>query len=254
MAADDTVKIAFITGANKGIGFETARELGERGMTVLLGCRDGAKGKEAVERLKALGIANAESVKFDATRPEDHRAVADLLESRHGKLDVLVNNAGVIREDLDMKAKDGFNTTLTVSPKALRETFDTNFFAVVALTQTLLPLIRKAPAGRIVNLSSVLGSLTEHANPSSQIYKAKAFAYDASKTALNAFTVHLAQALKGTKIKVNSAHPGWVKTDMGGDMAPLDVSEGGKTSVELATLGEDGPTGGYFHRGESLPW
>jgi NAD(P)-dependent dehydrogenase (short-subunit alcohol dehydrogenase family) len=136
----------------------------------------------------------------------------------------------------------------------LRQTFETNFFAVVALTQTLLPLIRKSPAGRIVNLSSVLGSLTLHAEPSSGIYASKAFAYDASKTALNAFTVHLAQELRNTKIKVNSAHPGWVKTDMGGADAPLDVVTGAQTSIQLATLPDDGPTGGYFHMGQTLPW
>jgi NAD(P)-dependent dehydrogenase (short-subunit alcohol dehydrogenase family) len=141
-----------------------------------------------------------------------------------------------------------------VPPDILRQTFETNFFAVVALTQTLLPLIRKAPAGRIVNLSSVLGSLTLHSDPASPIYDKKAFAYDASKTALNAFTVHLAQELRGTKIKVNSAHPGWVQTDMGGPAAPLALSEGGKTSVQLATLPDDGPTGGYFHLGQPLPW
>src|SRR5262249_39466981 len=133
-------------------------------------------------------------------------------------------------------------------------TFDTNFFSVVALTQALLPLLRKAPAGRIVNLSSVLGSLTLHSDPSSGIYDRKAFAYDASKTALNAFTVHLAQGLRGRKIKANSAHPGGVRTDMGGPAAPLDLPEGGKTSVRLAPLPDDGPTGGYFHLGEPLPW
>jgi NAD(P)-dependent dehydrogenase (short-subunit alcohol dehydrogenase family) len=136
----------------------------------------------------------------------------------------------------------------------LRKIFDTNFFAQVALTQTLLPLIEKSEAGRIVNLSSILGSLGLQADPKSPIYHAKAFAYDASKTALNAFTVHLAYDLRDTKIKVNSAHPGWVKTDMGGPQAAMELSEGGKTSVELATLPADGPTGGYFHLGQALPW
>jgi NAD(P)-dependent dehydrogenase (short-subunit alcohol dehydrogenase family) len=115
-------------------------------------------------------------------------------------------------------------------------------------------LLRKSDAGRIVNLSSILGSLTLHADPASPIYAAKAFAYDASKTALNAFTVHLAQELRDTAIKVNSAHPGWVKTDMGGAGADFDVETGGRTSVELATLPEDGPTGGFFHLGQRLPW
>ena len=157
-------------------------------------------------------------------------------------------------EDADFGAPGGFNTTSTVKPEILRQDFETNFFAVVELTQALLPLIRKSPAGRIVNLSSILGSLTLHSDPKSPIYAMKSFAYDASKTALNAFTVHLAQELHGTPIKVNSAHPGWVKTDMGGPSAPMEVSEGGKTSVQLATLPDDGPTGGYFHLGEPLPW
>ncbi len=247
-------KVAFITGANKGIGFETARGLGALGVTVVMASRDEAKGRAAADALRAEGVKGVEAVRFDVTRPEDHRETARQLEARYGKLDILVNNAGVMLEDSDFGTPGGFNTTTTVGPEILRRTFETNFFAVVALTQTLLPLIRKAPAGRIVNLSSVLGSLTIHSDPSSPIYDKKAFAYDASKTALNAFTVHLAQALLGTKIKVNSAHPGWVKTDMGGPAAPMDVSEGGKTSVQLATLADDGPTGGYFHLGHPLPW
>jgi len=136
----------------------------------------------------------------------------------------------------------------------LLETFDTNFFGTVALTQRLLPLLYRAPAGRIVNVSSILGSLTLHSDPASPIYSHKVFAYNASKTALNAFTVHLAHELRKTPIKVNSAHPGWVKTEMGGEGADLDISEGGKTSVWLATLRANGPTGGYFHRKEPIPW
>jgi NAD(P)-dependent dehydrogenase (short-subunit alcohol dehydrogenase family) len=252
MASQD--KVAFITGANKGIGLETARGLGKLGIAVILGSRDEAKGREAADKLKAEGIARVEVVRFDVTRPEDHREVARYLESRHGKLDILVNNAGISPEEVDFGAPGGFNTTPSVTPETLRRTFDTNFFAVVALTQALLPLIRKAPAGRIVNLSSILGSLTLHSDPASGIYDKKSFAYDVSKTALNAFTVHLAQALIGTPIKVNSAHPGWVKTDMGGQSAPMELSEGGETSVQLATLPDDGPTGGYFHLGQPLPW
>jgi NAD(P)-dependent dehydrogenase (short-subunit alcohol dehydrogenase family) len=132
--------------------------------------------------------------------------------------------------------------------------FETNFFSQVAVTKALLPLLRKSPAGRIVNMSSILGSLTLQATPGSPIYDAKSFAYDASKTALNAFTVHLAYELRDTKIKVNSAHPGWVKTDMGGQQAPMELEDGAKTAVALATLPEDGPTGGFFHLGERLPW
>jgi NAD(P)-dependent dehydrogenase (short-subunit alcohol dehydrogenase family) len=244
-------QVAFISGANRGLGLETARGLGELGVTVLIGSRDAVKGEQAAAGLKKKGI-KTEAVGFDVTNREDHKRLAALLEKRFGRLDILVNNAGIARDGEDFSKP--FNTTSTVTEAALRETFDTNFFAVVALTQTLLPLIRKAPAGRIVNLSSVLGSLTLHSDPKSPIYDKKAFAYDASKTALNAFSVHLAAELRGTRIKVNSAHPGWVKTELGGDSAPLEVSEGGKTSVQLATLPDDGPTGGYFHLGEALPW
>jgi len=247
-------KVAFITGANKGIGLETARGLGKLGIAVVIGSRDEAKGRAAADKLRAEGIEKVEAVQFDVTRPEHHQKIVRHVEGRYGKLDILVNNAGVALEDADFGAPGGFNTTTTVRPEVLRSIFETNFFAVVALTQALLPLIRRSPAGRIVNLSSILGSLTLHADPSSGIYDKKAFGYDASKTALNAFTVHLAQALCGTPIKVNSAHPGWVKTDMGGSAAPMEVAEGGKTSVQLATLPHDGPTGGYFHLGEPLPW
>jgi len=250
----DTRKIAFITGANRGLGLETARGLGKLGITVFIGSRDTEKGKVAAEKLRKEGIASVEAVKFDVSIPADHKVIAELLEKRFGRLDILVNNAGVMVEEAEFAAPGGFNTTATVSDDELRKTFETNFFATVALTQKLLPLLRKSPAGRIVNLSSILGSLTLHADPTSPIYSGKAFAYDASKTALNAFTVHLAAALKDTPIKVNSAHPGWVKTDMGGPGAQLEVSEGGKTSVQLATLPADGPTGGFFHMGKPLPW
>jgi NAD(P)-dependent dehydrogenase (short-subunit alcohol dehydrogenase family) len=205
-----------------------------------------------VDEVRADGVKNVEAFRFDVTSPADHVAVARHLEARYGRLDVLVNNAGIEVEGGDFGTN--FNTTSTVTSELLKRTFDTNFFAAVALTQTLLPLIRMAPAGRIVNLSSVLGSLTLHSDPASGIYHKKAFAYDASKTALNAFTVHLAEELRDTKIKINSAHPGWVKTELGGSAAPMELAEGGKTSVQLATLPDSGPTGGYFHLGERLPW
>lgn len=252
MSDTGTSKVAFITGANKGIGLETARGLGKLGFTVVLGSRDEARGWAAVGELQADGVNNVEAFRFDVTNPADHMAVARHLEARYGRLDVLVNNAGIEVEGADFGAD--FNTTSTVTPELLKRTFDTNFFAAVALTQTLLPLIRMAPAGRIVNLSSVLASLTLHSDPASGIYHKKAFGYDASKTALNAFTVHLAEELRDTKIKVNSAHPGWVKTELGGSAAPMELAEGGKTSVQLATLPDSGPTGGYFHLGERLPW
>jgi len=245
--SEQAKKVALISGANKGIGLETARQLGKQGITVLLGARDRGRGEKAAAMLVAYGI-DARAVKLDVVNAGDVAAVAARIEKEFGVLDILVNNAGVMHD-----ARTG-NETTTTSQAVLRETFDTNFFAVIALTQALLPLLKKSAAGRIVNLSSILGSNTLHATPGSPIYDAKTFAYDASKVALNSFTIHLAHELAGTKIKVNSAHPGWVKTDMGGKGAMMEIEDGGKTSVQLATLPEDGPSGGFFHLGESLPW
>ena len=238
-------KIAFITGGNRGIGFETARELAENGVYVIIGARSADQGKEAVEKLRKKDL-EAEYLVFDVNNPQHYKNASKFLEEKFGRLDILVNNAGIM--------VDGTDTTSVISMNKIRETFDTNFFAPIAITQTLLPLLKKSAAGRIVNLSSILGSLTLHGEPGSPIYNSKVFAYDASKTALNAFTVHLAHELKDTKIKVNSAHPGWVKTDMGGPSAPMELADGGKTSVQLALLPDNGPTGGFFHTGEHLPW
>ena len=243
-------KVAFITGGNRGLGLETARELGKDGIVVVLGSRDPKKGELAAAKLRDEGIT-AESLGFDVTKPHDHQKAYDYLAKKYGRLDILVNNAGVLKES---QAGSAPNQTSAVSPDTLHETFETNFFAPVALTQKLLPLIRKAPAGRIVNVSSILGSIALHSDPNSPIYDFKTLAYDASKAALNSFTVHLAHELRDTKIKVNSAHPGWVKTEMGGPNAPLEPSEGGKTSAQLATLPDDGPNGGFFHLGQRLPW
>jgi NAD(P)-dependent dehydrogenase (short-subunit alcohol dehydrogenase family) len=242
-----TQKVALISGANKGIGFETARQLGKQGVIVLLGARDLAKGQAAAEQLKKEGI-DARAVKFDVVNNADVKAAADQIEKEFGKLDILINNAGVMFEPI------GGNNTSTVPDDVIRKTFDTNFFSAISVTKAFLPLLKKSDAGRIVNVSSILGSLALHASEGSPIYEAKALAYDASKAALNAFTIHLAHELKGTKIKVNSAHPGWVKTDMGTDAAPMDIVDGAKTEVELATLSADGPTGGFFHMGEAISW
>jgi NAD(P)-dependent dehydrogenase (short-subunit alcohol dehydrogenase family) len=239
-------KIAFITGANRGIGFETAKELGKKGVHVILGSRDPVNGAAAQKKLTQMGL-ESDLIEFEVNNREDHSRAFDYIDKTYGRLDILINNAGVMRDQENTRVS-------STSQSVLRETFDANFFGVIALTQKMLPLIKASPSGRIVNLSSILGSLSLHSDPNSSIYAHPAFAYNASKTALNAFTVHLAQELKSTKIKVNSAHPGWVKTDMGGAGAMLEVEEGAKTSVELALLPEDGPTGGFFHLRESLPW
>jgi NAD(P)-dependent dehydrogenase (short-subunit alcohol dehydrogenase family) len=240
-------KIALVTGANKGLGFEMARQLGKAGITVLLGARDPEKGEAAAAKLRGEGL-DAHFLRLDVTNKRDHSAASAFLEKNYGRLDILINNAGISAEAL------GSGRVSTTTEDAIHRTFDTNFFAPVALTQALLPLLKKSDAGRIVNMSSILGSQTLQADPKSPIYDFKSLSYDASKAALNSFTIHLAHELKDTKIKVNSAHPGWVKTDMGTDAAPMEIPEGAKTGVELALLGDDGPTGGFFHLGKPLPW
>jgi NAD(P)-dependent dehydrogenase (short-subunit alcohol dehydrogenase family) len=247
MSHANAIKVALITGANKGIGLETARQLGKLGVTVLVGSRELGRGEQAAEVLRGVGV-DARAIQLDVTSEADRAAAAKYIEREFGRLDILINNAAV---NLDQGA--GYETS-TTPVKTIRETFETNFFAVVDLTQKLLPLIRKSDAGRIVNVSSAQGSLKLLAAKDSTIYATKTFSYDASKTALNSFTLHLAHELRGTKIKVNSVHPGWVKTDMGGQQAPLKLVDGAKTSVRLAMLGADGPTGEYFHMDLALPW
>ena len=251
MTTSFTQKIAFITGGNRGIGLETAKQLGALGVFPVIGARTEQAGKEAVAQLKAAGV-DAEAIVFDVTQKTDHATAVSYFENKAGRLDILVNNAGVFLEGEPGSALD--HTASTVPEQVLRATMDANFFAPIAVTQALLPLLRKAPAGRIVNLSSILGSLTLQSDPTSPIYEMKATAYNSSKTALNAFTVHLAHELKNTSVKINSAHPGWVQTAMGGSAAPMNVVDGAKTSVQLATLPADGPNGGFFHLGEPLPW
>jgi NAD(P)-dependent dehydrogenase (short-subunit alcohol dehydrogenase family) len=244
-------KIAFITGGNRGLGFQTALDLKDEGVKVVIGSRDLAQGEQALKKLKDAGV-DADVLQFDITKPADYQAAYNYFDTRYGHLDILVNNAGVAAGKFPGTGPE--HSASEVPSDVLHRVFETNFFAVVALTDTLLPLLKKSSAGRIVNLSSILGSLNLQADPNSPIYHAKSFAYDASKTALNAFTIHLAYELRDTNIKVNSAHPGWVKTDMGGEQATMELSQGGKTSAALATLPADGPTGGYFHLGQPLPW
>lgn len=241
-------KVALITGANRGIGFETAKALGALNINLIIGCRDIDKGEAAAKELQALGFM-AEAIAYNANDANSADAVYQYIEKKYGELDILINNAGMIAEELI-----GENSSSTVSQSVLQNTFQVNLFSVVALTQKLLPLIKRSDSGRIVNLSSVVGSLTLHNMENSPIDPAKAFAYNASKTALNAYTIHLAHALKDTKIKVNSAHPGWAKTDLGGPYAQMEVSDSYKTSLRLATLDSDGPSGGFFHESETLPW
>ena len=237
MASDK--KVALITGANKGIGLEIARQLGKQGITVVIGSRDPKRGQDAVDTLKAEGI-DASTLKLEVTDAADRAAALPYFQDTFGRLDILVNNAGVLLDGEGVTAEN------------LTQTFDANVTAPYLLSEALLPLLKAAPAGRVVHQSSVLGSIASHA--SGQIPPQYALpAYSASKAALNMLGVVQAEQLKDTPVKINLAHPGSVKTDMnpGGD---LTLEEGAKTAVTLATLPDDGPTGGFFHLGETLPW
>jgi len=241
----DSRLIAVISGANKGIGFETARQLGSRGVNVV-GARDEVRGREAANALRREGIS-AESVLLDVTNQASIEQAADFVAHSFGRVDILVNNAGVMRDAFDKAPSEQELDTW-------RETFETNLFGVVAVTKAFLPLVRKSSAGRIVNVSSVLGSMAANVDPTSEFYGFKIPAYNISKTALNAWTVHLAYELRETPIKVSSAHPGFVKTDLHGVDAPLSPAQGAATTVRLALLRDDGPTGSFFHEQEAFGW
>ena len=244
-------KIALVTGATRGIGLETVRQLAETGVHVLLAGRNRDKAVEAALQLQRQGLL-VEAIALDVTDSASIAATAQEIERKHGKLDILVNNAGIMADDAD-KGVSG------QSIATWRKTFDTNLFGVIETTQAFLPLIRKSDAGRIVNVSSLLGSISEHQNPASFIYEFKGVpSYNVSKSAVNAWTVHLAHELKDTGIKVNTIHPGYVKTDMNkaGDVqnGELDVADGARTSVRLALIDDAGPTGGYYYFDQVLPW
>jgi NAD(P)-dependent dehydrogenase (short-subunit alcohol dehydrogenase family) len=241
-------KLAFITGGNRGIGLETASQLGVLGIFPVIGARSANAGKTALASLREEGV-EADYILFNVTNKADHQKAYDYFENKAGRLDILINNAGAYLE-----SGPGRGTVSTLPENILRDTFEINFFGPVAITQTLLPLIRKSPAGRIVNLVSLFGSLTLGANTDSPAYAMKSFAYDTSKTAPNSFTVQLARELKDEATKVNSANPGWVRTSLGGSAATMSVVDGAKTSVILATLTADGPSGGFFHMQDPLPF
>jgi len=232
-------KIALVTGANKGLGLEIAKQLVGKGYTVLLGAR-GDKAQAPAKELADNGM-NVVPVRLDVTSLQDITNAAAMIADKFGKLDALVNNAGIMNE------KDGASTAET-----LRATYETNVIGAFELTRHMLPLLKKSAAGRIVNQSSILGSLENVSSGGAAGWLNPG--YCSSKAALNMLTVVLAQQLKDTNIKVNAAHPGWVKTDMGGQNARLDVGEGAKTAVDLATLGADGPSGSFQHLGKTLPW
>ncbi len=242
------MKVALVTGANKGIGYEVAKQLAQHNIKVLLGARDEVSGRAAASQLRGESL-DVSYIRLDISNPEDIEAVEKYIGQEFGKLDILVNNAAVF-----LDGEWYGNNVETVSTKILRDTFDINYFGTVALTQAVLPLIRKSEAGRIVNVSSISGSFGVHLDESHWLYPLKPYAYSASKTALNQFTVFLAHALKDTGIKVNAANPGWVKTSIGSDQAPLTPAEGAKTPVALALLDAGGASGTFIQSEEILPW
>jgi NAD(P)-dependent dehydrogenase (short-subunit alcohol dehydrogenase family) len=241
-------KIALITGANRGLGFETARQLGQKNVAVIVTARKLEAAQQAVDTLKAEGI-EAYPLQLDVTAEQDRSAAFSYVEQKFGRLDILINNAGIT-------APGGLFGTRVIetSEEELNTLWNSNFLSVFAITRAFLPLLKKSSGGRIVNLGSILGSLTIQSDPTSQIAPLKVFSYNLSKVALNAFTVHLAVELKDTNIKVNTAHPGWVKTELGTEYAPMEIPEGAKTGVDLALIGEDGPNGQFIHLGNQLAW
>jgi NAD(P)-dependent dehydrogenase (short-subunit alcohol dehydrogenase family) len=244
MEKNNQPTVALITGANKGIGLETARQLGRLGIAILLGARDRERGRRAVEALYAEGV-QARHIVLDVTDQSTIDAAAAQIEREFGKLDILVNNAGIFIEKQPAMRSEVEN---------LRRTFETNFFGAFAVTKALLPLIRLSGAGRIVNLASDLASLGNTSDPDWALYEHVYFAYAASKVAVNAMTVALAKDLRNTPIKVNSADPGFTSTDMNGHTGPKKPEDAALVPVRLATLPPDGPTGGYFDENGPVPW
>jgi NAD(P)-dependent dehydrogenase (short-subunit alcohol dehydrogenase family) len=243
--------IALITGANRGLGLEIARGLGRSGATVLLGSRDAAAGDVAVAALVAEGI-DARPLALDVTSDASVHGAARAVAEHHGRLDVLVNNAGILPEATAAPGGEAVDVAL------FERTFATNVFGAVRVIEAFLPLLRRSSAGRIVNVSSTMGSLTDQSDPASPYFGVVVPAYQASKAALNGVTVALAKRLHDTSITVNSVCPGWVQTDLGGPenraAAPLIAAEAAQVVVDTALLGADGPTGRFLDRDGVVAW
>lgn len=238
-------KIALVTGANKGIGYEIARGLAGKGMTVLLGCRDLGRAEAARKQLKQEKL-DVLPLLLDVTRAETIAAATARVDSNYGKLDVLVNNAGIARE---WQSKPS-----NIDLAAVREIYETNLFGPIALIQAMLPLLLRAEAARIVNVSSELGSLSLTSDPTKPISQLLALGYCSSKSALNAVTVQFANELRSTPIKVNAVCPGYVATDLNNHSGPRTPEQGARIAIEMSTIGADGPSGGYFNDDGQVPW
>ena len=237
--------LALITGANKGIGFETARRLGQQGIHMLVGARDRARGQEAVQKLAALDV-QATFVEIDVTDEISIAQAAQSLADVFGRLDILINNAGISGGNANIPS----DTTLSV----MRTVYDINVFGVVAVTKAMLPLLRKSAAGRIVNVSSGLGSITQASDRNYEFFQFNNLPYQSSKAAVNAITVAFAKELAGTPIKVNAADPGFTNTDFNNHRGHRTVEQAATVIVHLATLGEDGPTGSFQDESGNIPW
>ena len=238
-------KIALVTGANKGIGREISRQLASQGVLVVMAARDVARGEKAVADLKALGLP-VEFVQLDVTSQSSADAAAAEIGRRHGRLDILVNNAGIALDWIPPSE---------LSVEAYQKTFDTNVFGVFRVTKAMLPLLKKSGRGRIVNVSSGLGSLNRSADPNSGLaIQNQLLAYSSSKAALNMMTIQFANELKSAGIKVNSANPGYTATDMNQHRGPRTVEQGAAAPVRLALLPDDGPTAGVFSDAGADPW
>jgi NAD(P)-dependent dehydrogenase (short-subunit alcohol dehydrogenase family) len=248
---DDDAPVALVTGANRGLGLAVARFLGEAGVTVLIGGRDTARAAEAAGVLRETGLA-AWPVTLDVTDHAQVAAAAAHIEHAYGRLDILVNNAGILPE----ATTPGLEHPLDLD--AFRSTFETNLFGAAAVTQAMLPLLRRSAAGRIVNVSTAMGSLTEQLDPRSPYVGLVLPAYQGSKAALNALTVALSKSLADTQILVNSVCPGWVRTDLGGPAnraaAPTSAEEAAPVVARMALLGPDGASGTFVDRDGPLPW
>lgn len=238
--------VALVTGANQGIGLQIARDLAARGVSVLVGSRDLARGEAAA---RSIG-GDARAIQLDVTDAASIAAAAAAIP----RLDILVNNAGIsntLPADAPLAEVRAAGKPSAVAPADLRRIFETNVFGVVAVIQAMLPKLRAAPAGRIVNVSSELGSLTRISDPANARWSS---AYAMSKTALNGVTVAFANELAGTQIKVNSACPGHTATGLNHFTGTRSVQEAARTPVRLALLGDDGPSGGFFNDEGALPW
>ncbi|MCD0490064.1 SDR family oxidoreductase [Pedobacter sp. MC2016-14] len=232
------MKTVLITGANKSIGFETAKQLLQQGYYVYLGCRDLIKGQQAVNLLLAEGLDQVEPIEIDVNNIETIKAARVLLGAKTKVLDVLINNAGI---------SGSFpQTSLETDITVFKEVFETNFFGVIEVTQTFIDLLKASTAPRIVNVTSGLGSLSLHNDPSWKYYPFKAAVYVSSKAALNSYTITLAYDLRETLFKVNAVDPGYTATDFNHHSGPGTVEDAAARVVKAAVLGAEGPTGQFF--------